>query len=138
MSTSLKTEIVSNIHLQTIMLVDDDGLVNELNELTIRDTSFCDEVIAFTNVEDAMSFLNDTAKLPEVVIMDARLPTEMESSEFIDYVKINFPSIEIVLLSAYINEESIKRFKAKGCREVFIKPLTEEKLEDLLKKKSHN
>jgi CheY-like chemotaxis protein len=91
------------------------------------------------NGKDGLKFLEEChreGKLPDIVLVDLKMPV-MDGFEFIDaFRKLELPEnkTRIVMLTTSSNPKDIERMKEKGITDFFDKPLTEEKLTELLEK----
>lgn len=127
--------------LNCVLLVDDDKVTNFLTERLIKKLDLCDNIKISHNGEEALLYLAqhccsfDTHNFPELILLDNNMP-EMNGIEFLETInEININSdhrIKIVLLTTTENEEVNKKVKQLGVDNTFTKPLTEEKLKEIL------
>lgn len=128
--------------IKNLALVDDDDVFVFLTKKTIEQTKLVDLIKVFGNGLDAINFLkenkNNVAVLPEIILLDLSMPI-MNGWQFLEeFTKIN-PSlgkkITIYICSSSISQDDIT--KAKSINEVsdyIIKPITKDKLIDLIEK----
>ncbi|HEX8548177.1 MAG TPA: response regulator [Cytophagaceae bacterium] len=127
--------------LNCVLLVDDDNVTNFLTERLIKKLDLCDNVKISHNGEEALLYLAqhccafDAYNFPELILLDNNMP-EMNGIEFLEMInQININSdhrIKIVLLTNNDDEEINKKVKELGVESTLTKPLTEEKLKDIL------
>ena len=87
-----------------------DGLVRQLT----ADSQI--EVIAeATNGLDMLQQLKDKTVLPDIAVMDLRMPV-MDGFILADELKKQYPSIHILVLSAYCSEYNVASMVSKGVR----------------------
>ncbi len=128
--------------IKNLALVDDDDVFVFLTKKTIEQTKLVDLIKVFGNGLDAINFLKENksnvAVLPEIILLDLSMPI-MNGWQFLEeFTKIN-PSlgkkITIYICSSSISQDDITR--AKSINEVsdyIIKPITKDKLIDLIEK----
>lgn len=125
--------------LNSILLIDDDKVTNYLHSIVIKDMGVSNRIEIKQNGKDGLKFLaecNQAGNMPEIILVDLKMPV-MDGFEFVDsYRKMGFPedNTKIVMLTTSSNPKDIEKMKEKGINDFFDKPLTEEKLADLLTK----
>jgi CheY-like chemotaxis protein len=98
-----------------------------------------DHIEVKQNGKDGLKFLEESyrnGKLPDIILVDLKMPV-MDGFEFIDaFRKLDIPEshTRIVMLTTSSNPKDIEKMKEKGINDFFDKPLTEEKLGELLDK----
>lgn len=127
--------------IKNLVLVDDDDTFVFLTKKTIEQTKLVDLIKVFENGLEALNFLkenkNNVSALPEIILLDLSMPI-MNGWQFLEeYTKLNptiGKKITIYICSSSISHDDITR--AKKINEVsdyIIKPITKEKLIDLIK-----
>jgi CheY-like chemotaxis protein len=125
--------------LDLILLIDDDKVTNYLHSIVIKDTGVSTHIEIKQNGKDGLQFLEDShrkGKLPKLVLVDLKMPV-MDGFEFVDaFRKLGLPEdhTKIVMLTTSSNPKDIEKMKEKGITDFFDKPLTEEKLMELVEK----
>ena len=125
--------------LNTILLIDDDKVTNYLHSIVIKDMGISDRIEIRQNGKDGLKFLEEcnlTGTMPDIILVDLKMPV-MDGFEFVDsFRKMGFPEnhTKIVMLTTSSNPKDIEKMKEKGISDFFDKPLTEEKLNDLVAK----
>jgi len=125
--------------IKSILLVDDDSINNFINEKLIKRLDIAEEVKVVLNGEEALNLLNGIIdsgkKCPELILLDINMPV-MDGFEFLEaYKSLDFPdkdSIVIVMLTTSTNPLDIKKLKDSGVFGYVNKPLTDEKLSNIL------
>lgn len=129
--------------LNTILLIDDDKVTNYLHSIVIKDMGISDRIEIQQNGKDGLKFLeecNKAGNMPDIILVDLKMPV-MDGFEFVDsYRKMGFPEdhTKIVMLTTSSNPKDIEKMKEKGITDFFDKPLTEEKLMELVAKYFQN
>ena len=128
--------------IKNLTLVDDDDVFVFLTTKAIEQTNLVDLVKVFENGLDALNFLkenkNNLDALPEIILLDLSMPI-MNGWQFLEeYVKL-YPTIEkkitIYICSSSISPDDVTRAKAiSEVSDYIIKPITKDKLIDLIKK----
>jgi CheY-like chemotaxis protein len=125
--------------LHSILLIDDDKVTNYLHSIVINDMGVSNNIEIKQNGKDGLKFLEEchrNGRLPEIILVDLKMPV-MDGFEFIDaFRKMNLPENQtrIVMLTTSSNPKDIDKMKEKGITDFYDKPLTEEKLTELLEK----
>jgi CheY-like chemotaxis protein len=125
--------------LNTILLIDDDKVTNYLHSIVIKDMGISERIEIQQNGKDGLKFLEECSKagnMPDIILVDLKMPV-MDGFEFVDsYRKMGFPEYhtKIVMLTTSSNPKDIEKMKEKGITDFFDKPLTEEKLMELVEK----
>ena len=115
------------------MLIDDNDIDNFVNQ-KILESCGADNILTFTNPTAALQHLTDTTNIPQLIFLDIRFPI-MDGFEFLDKLdklKIDRQHTDIFILSASINPADRQTAKEKNCADFIEKPLTTEKLFQLL------
>jgi CheY-like chemotaxis protein len=126
--------------LSCIVLIDDDFINNYINELTIKSLSISDSIVLLKNGNEGIIFLQkyfeEHKDLPELIFVDINMPV-LDGFEFLDkFNKINHTGKRpvFVMLTTSTDQRDIRRLKDLGIKYFFNKPLTKEKLQELLNK----
>lgn len=125
-----------------IALVDDDKIFQLTTLRTIQAAKLTDKILQFENGEDALQFLKEHASesdnLPDFIFLDINMPYVDGWMFLEDYatLKLNLKKeISIYMVSSSIDPKDVNRAKRNGdVREYVIKPVSKEKLIELLKK----
>ena len=128
--------------LKTLTLVDDDDIFVFLTTKIIEQTNLVDLIKVFGNGLDAINFLkenkNNVDALPDIILLDLNMPI-MNGWQFLEeYTKLNptiGKKITIYICSSSISPDDITRAKTiSEVSDYIIKPITKDKLIDLIKK----
>lgn len=128
--------------LKTLTLVDDDDIFVFLTTKIIEQTNLVDLIKVFGNGLDAINFLkenkNNVDALPDIILLDLSMPI-MNGWQFLEeYTKLNptiGKKITIYICSSSISPDDITRAKTiSEVSDYIIKPITKDKLIDLIKK----
>ncbi|GAB5046546.1 response regulator [Thermodesulfovibrio sp. TK110] len=105
-----------------LLIIDDESeFVSALTErLILRGY----EANGVTNFSDGVEFLK---KLPDVVILDIGLP-DMDGLEALRKIKEINPSIQVIMLSGYGDDERVNKSLMYGAYDYLIKPVEIEEL----------
>lgn len=127
--------------IKTLCLVDDDDIFQLITQRVIQQTNLVDSIKIFSNGLDAMIFLKsvaqNAAQLPEIILLDLNMPV-MDGWEFLEEFTLLKPRLEkkitIYVVSSSIAPSDIERAEAiNEVTDYIIKPITTEKLLDMLK-----
>lgn len=122
-----------------VLLVDDDDTTNFVNQLLLEDLKVTQKVLTANNGGDALQLLkqqwSEGDDCPQLLLLDLSMP-EMDGFEFLEaYEKLAFEqksSLVIVVLTTSMNPGDFERLSNAPIKGVINKPLTEEKVQDLL------
>ena len=125
--------------LDSILLVDDDGIANHLHERLIRKLKIARQVFTKTNGREALKFIEEryysSRTLPSLILLDISMPV-MDGIDFMKeicnsnllYVK----RIPIAILSNSVHAEDVRRVNEVRPCFYITKPLTEAKLNTII------
>ena len=128
--------------LKTLTIVDDNDIFVFLTTKIIEQTNLVDLIKVFGNGLDAINFLkenkNNVDALPDIILLDLSMPI-MNGWQFLEkYNKLNptiGKKITIYICSSSISPDDITRAKTiSEVSDYIIKPITKDKLIDLIKK----
>ena len=128
--------------LKNLTIVDDDNIFVFLTTKIIEQTNLVDLIKVFGNGLDAINFLkenkNNVDALPDIILLDLSMPI-MNGWQFLEeYNKLNptiGKKITIYICSSSISPDDITRAKTiSEVSDYIIKPITKDKLIDLIKK----
>lgn len=125
-----------------IALVDDDKIFQLTTSRTIQAAQLTDKILQFENGEEALLFLKkhaaETENLPDFIFLDINMPYFDGWMFLEDYATLKFDlkkDISIYMVSSSIDPRDVNRAKRNDdVREYIIKPVSREKLIELLKK----
>ena len=125
--------------LKCALLVDDDSINNFINERLLKKLDIAEKIKIVLNGEEALKFIEEiiasAAPPPDLILLDINMPV-MDGFEFLqNYKKMDFPgkkSIVIVMLTTSTNPNDTKRLNDSGASGYINKPLTEQKLKDVM------
>ncbi|HEY8399878.1 MAG TPA: response regulator [Cytophagaceae bacterium] len=130
--------------LNCALLVDDDSINNFINERLLKKLNIAHETKIVLNGEEAIKFITGRVEqgqpCPELILLDINMPV-MDGFEFLQaYEKIHIPnknSVVIVMLTTSTNPNDTERLNNSGVSGYINKPLTEQKLMDVMAKYFH-
>ncbi|HEX8545457.1 MAG TPA: response regulator [Cytophagaceae bacterium] len=129
--------------INCVLLVDDDGATNFLNETIVKKMNISDIVHSEINGEKGLNFLQYYAEqnnnnAPELILLDLRMPV-MDGIEFLQYLRLkkfdNKDNIKILVLANSDRPEELKKFEPALNIFFLDKPLTSEKLKKVVTSK---
>ena len=122
--------------LECTLIVEDDANTAFLNGLLLKDMKISNEVEIASNGQEALKVL-EKGKIPELILLDLNMPV-MDGFEFLESFRSLFNNIKqnitIVLLSTSFRKKDMDLAHKYKVADVIEKPLTEDKLLDVLKK----
>ena len=127
--------------IKNMTLIDDDDIFVFLTKKAIESTSLVELIRVFGNGQDAINFLQenfeDVNALPEIILLDLSMPI-MDGWQFLDQFTKLAPKIDkkitIYICSSSISPNDVELAKKNSLvTDYVIKPITKEKLIDLLK-----
>lgn len=115
-----------------VLLIDDDPTNNLINKelLLLIDDKFEIEVIE--SAEGAIHYLKQIG-CPDLIFLDINM-AGMNGYEFLQWAQKEKLTSRIIVLTAIpLDNEKVERLNQLGCFDIVIKPISTEKLEDILK-----
>ena len=124
--------------VKTVLLVDDDGINNFLNERLIRKLQLAEEVVVTCNGQEGMNYLQVCQEkkdvLPEIIFLDINMPV-MDGFDFAKAVESIDPDLQqrIIFLTTSKSPRDLEKIKNLGSFRYINKPLSEQKIKSCLK-----
>jgi CheY-like chemotaxis protein len=117
--------------LYDALLVDDDSFANLLSEKVLKNFSPSINIDIAVNGQQALELLKNNPT-QDIIIFDYNMPV-MNGLEFLrEFNRLKIKCNCVSILYTTLSEELIYDLKMNGCNFFIQKPLTEEKLMDLL------
>ncbi|MFC7667582.1 response regulator [Hymenobacter humi] len=127
--------------LTCVMLVDDDRTTNYLNQLLLKRLAVTDKLLVALNGQEALDLVQEhcrqaTHECPALILLDVKMPV-MDGFAFLAaYDKLAMEhreAIIIVMLTTSLHPQDVERVKQLNIAGFLNKPLTEGKLNDVLR-----
>jgi CheY-like chemotaxis protein len=124
--------------MKRILLIDDDGINNFINERLFKKVNVASHIEVRRNGREALEYLYQMCAVkeecPELIVIDINMP-EMNGFEFLDeFAKIemmNKHNTRVIMLSTSSSQRDIQRLRELHI-ELVRKPLSEEKIRELM------
>lgn len=113
-----------------IMIVDDHALVRRGIGHVVRECFEDATVVEAGGVEEAISLMR--AEPVDLALVDVRMP-DLDGLELLRRVKIDWPSVPVIMLTTYDQPLYVKRALAEGASGYMLKDATPEDLEQAIK-----
>lgn len=123
-----------------ILLIDDDELFLTLTKRTLGRSAFLKKISCISHVKEAREYLDacveNESRFPDIIFLDIDMPG-IGGLDFADLYSRRYaalyPNTKLVILSSSISrKDKAKSMKIPAVKEFVQKPLTEEKLQQLL------
>jgi CheY-like chemotaxis protein len=121
------------------LLVDDDRINNFLNQRLLEGLGITEKLLTALNGQEALAIFEQEcreAQCPSLVLLDVNMPV-MNGFEFLEaYDKLQFTPKEpviIIMLTTSLHPRDVERVQRLGIAGFINKPLTKEKVNDILK-----
>ncbi|AST90841.1 response regulator [Sutcliffiella cohnii] len=116
-----------------VLIIEDDFRVANINkELVEKVEGFHVTGIANTK-KDALSFLNNSIIIPNLILLDVYIP-DVDGLDLMWELKQNYPSIDIIMITAAKEVDTIQQTIRSGVLDYIIKPLDAERLRQTLER----
>lgn len=115
-----------------VLLIDDDATNNLINKelLLLMDSNFEIEIIE--SAEGAIHYLKQLGS-PDLIFLDINM-AGMNGYEFLQWAQNEKLTSRIIVLTAIpLDDEKVEKLNQLGCFDIAIKPITVEKIEDIVK-----
>lgn len=123
--------------IKRVLLVDDDGINNFLNERLIRKLQLADEIIVTCNGKEGIDYLKFCREkediLPQLIFLDINMPV-MDGFDFVKALDTIDPSLQsrIIFLTTSRSPRDIEKIQNLGSFRYINKPLSEQKIKSCL------
>lgn len=87
-----------------VLIVDDQEIIRESLELMLKSVNNIEVIGTAPDGRDAITFVEEAK--PDVILMDIRMPT-MNGIESMKVIKANYPSIKVIILTTFDDDEYI-------------------------------
>ncbi len=118
-----------------ILIIDDSPAFTHLTKLTIQKAGLDCEITAISNGQRALSYLSETNKCPDVILLDINMPV-MDGFDFLEeYVAKNKCTDEMLIYMLTSSSRDADRAKVKPysiVRDYFEKPLSVEHMHKIM------
>jgi CheY-like chemotaxis protein len=129
--------------LNGILLIDDDKTTNFINRLLLEDLAVANQVLVAENGREALRLVEQQDKAgvcPTLILLDINMPI-MSGFEFLEaYTRLDISckeSVVIIMLTTSLNIRDISRLQELPIKGLLSKPLTRQKVHDLLHQHFH-
>lgn len=103
---------------QTILIVDDDADFNGLLKVVFQQADYC--VKAFQDPREALRFIAESHV--DLIVTDYEMPF-LNGRDYLRRIKQTKPEIPVLMVSAYLDDVTIRELLREGINGVFQKPL---------------
>lgn len=133
---------MSDLKFNCVLLVDDDGVTNFINHRLIKKMNITGCIQSAVNGNEALKYLKEFSlkndnKGPELVLLDINMPV-LDGFEFLEHFQTmsfaNKENIKIVILTTSTHQKDILKISSNTHIGYINKPLTQDKLMEVLEK----
>jgi DNA-binding NtrC family response regulator len=128
-------DVIVKAKIASILLVDDDVEVLKALTKVLEKEGY--EVGAYPDARLAIQFINETKKRFDLVITDVSMPG-MKGTAFLAAVKTAFPSVPVILITAFGDWGEYMLALREGAYEYLSKPLDKAELLDAVSRALKN
>ena len=129
------------MNINSVLLVEDDSITNYINTRLIKKVKITNDIHVSLNGAEALSFIKETTSngnsCPELIFLDINMPV-MDGFEFLQkFHALNIPNkdkVVIVMLTTSTHSKDMDKLFNSGNTDFLSKPLTEQKLQDIIAK----
>jgi CheY-like chemotaxis protein len=128
-------------NINCTLLIDDDEVSNYLSKSLLAKFMISNGIQTVSSGMEALQFIvnydPDLNSCPELIFLDINMPV-MNGFEFLDSFRqltfLNKENVRIVMLTNSYNEDDVEKCKEYGVLQYVNKPLTDQKIKDLIEK----
>jgi putative two-component system response regulator len=114
-----------------LLIVDDDPVIRKVLRIGLEKSGF--RVHAVESGRDALAYIRRNREYPDCMLLDIRMP-EMSGIEVLDRVKMDYPLISIIMLTAQTDLETAVDTMKRGAFDYIVKPIRKPQLVETIKK----
>jgi two-component system response regulator (stage 0 sporulation protein F) len=115
------------MEIMNVLVVDDQPGVRFLLDIIIRESGH--RVLMAENGLEALDIVRSTK--PDLVLMDVRMPL-MDGVEALGRMKMISPETEVVLMTAYVSDETVEMAMKRGAMCCIAKPFDVDEIKSFL------
>ncbi|AXH98325.1 response regulator [Sporosarcina sp. PTS2304] len=115
------------VHTIQVMIIEDDFRVSQINRQLIENITGFHVLVETKTAAEALAFLQRTESLPDLILLDIYIP-DSPGLELFWRLRKDYPLIDIILLTATKEAETIQEVMHGGIADFLIKPVTPERL----------
>lgn len=127
--------------IKSVLLIEDDPITNFINERLIKKVGLDWEIKVALNGFDALASIRQKydkeESIPSLILLDLNMPV-MDGFEFLDkFNKLDIPDKEkviVIVLTTSTHAKDMNKLNNSGNTDFINKPLTEEKMRNILEK----
>lgn len=122
--------------IKNVLLIDDDPASNYIAQLLLRKSGAVEEITVAANGQEALNYIMQHGSAngyPDLILLDINMP-QMDGFEFMEHFQ-HLPfaaSVRVVVLSSSVSSKDLKTASAYKIKDFVNKPLTKEKLAQLI------
>ena len=113
---------------KTIIIVDDHKLFAQSLQILVNSFEGFEVSNVFKNGEELINFLQDRNALPDLILLDMRMPV-MDGMETMKWLKNNYPDQKVLSLTVDQEDDTIIKMLRLGCRGYLLKDIDPEEFE---------
>ncbi len=117
----------------SVLIIEDDFRVADINRQFIEQTEGFAVAAICHNAADSLTFLESTSDLPDLVLLDAYIP-DVNGLELLWEIRRRYRSMDIVMLTAAKEVETIQEALRGGVFDYLIKPIESARVSQMLQR----
>lgn len=119
-----------------VLIIEDDFRVADINRQFIEQTDGFSVAAICHNAADSLTFLESQSALPDLVLLDAYIP-DVNGLELLWEIRRRYRSIDIVMVTAAREVETIQEALRGGVFDYLIKPIESARMSQMLQRFRH-
>lgn len=113
-----------------ILIVEDDPRIARIHERFVQTIEGFETIGVAHSISEAKVWMEEMK--PHLLLLDVYLPDDL-GTNFIDYVKQNHPTTDIILVTAATEIDIVRKAYSAGISDYLVKPITLQRFEECLK-----
>lgn len=113
-----------------ILIVEDDPRIARIHERFVQTIEGFETIGVAHSISEAKVWMEEMK--PQLLLLDVYLPDDL-GTNFIDYVKQNHPTTDIILVTAATEIDIVRKAYSAGISDYLVKPITLQRFEECLK-----
>lgn len=112
-----------------VLIIEDDFRIANIHKEMIEQLPFCTVLHTALNAKEAMTFLENSTSLPDIMLVDVYIP-DVKGLALIEQLRTNYPYSNVIIASAANDATTVQAAKRLGVFDFLLKPIDQKRLQN--------